>query len=92
MLSDKLKLAEYVIKRYEPNLGLYFFYNAKYDTVWETDFNTGSIISALNGNITIKEVFEILSKNNNIPIRDIESAFSKTFEQLIEERFLNVKN
>ena len=92
MLSNKLKLAEYVIKRYEPNLGLYFFYNAKNDTVWETDFHTGSVISALDGTLTTKEVFEILSKNNNIPIKEIENAFSQTFEHLTEEGFLNVQN
>ncbi len=92
MMSTKLKLAEYVIKRYEPSLGLYFFYNAKDDTVWETDFHTGSIISALDGTITTKEVFEILSKNNNIPIQDIESAFSKSLDYLKKEGFLNVKN
>ena len=92
MMSTKLKLAEYVIKRYEPSLGLYFFYNAKDDTVWETDFHTGSVVSALDGSITTKEVFEILSKNNNIPVQDIESAFSKTFDHLIEEEFLNVQN
>ena len=91
MLSDKLKLAEYVIKRYEPGLGLYFFYNAKDDTVWETDFHTGSVVSALDGTITTAEVFKILSENNNIPMQDIESAFSKTFEHLTEEGFLYVK-
>ena len=85
----KLKISPYVVKRYEPLTGLYYFYNAKNKTFWECPYNQGAVVSALDGTLTEDEIFEILYSNNtDIKFSDIRKNFGNTFEFLIKEEFI----
>lgn len=62
-LSDKkLKLLPFVIKRYEKDIDLYIFYNAKNKLFWETDFTTGSVVCALDGSLETEEILKYFQK------------------------------
>ena len=92
-MDRKLKLAPYVIKRFEPKLDKYFFYNAKNKTYWETDKITGYVIDTLDGSISTEEVIKILSSNNtDIPANQLEEFFTQKFEYLLREEFLCVED
>ncbi len=89
MLNNKLKLAPYVIKKYEEKIEKFCFYNAKDKTFWSADFALGSIISALNGTLTVAEVFEIVLSNNcNMEKKHLEESLLEAFEILCKEGFL----
>ena len=88
-MNKKIKLAPYTLKRYEPNLGMYFFCNVKSADLWKTDAATGTVIAALDGSLTAKEVIDIISSNNSqIPKTQIEEYFGKTLEFLLKEGFV----
>ena len=92
-MDKKLKLAPFVIKRYEPKSEKYFFYNAKNKTYWDTDKLTGYIIVTLDGSLSTKEVIKILSANNTeIPVTQLEDYFYQKFDYLLQEEFLCVEN
>ena len=92
-LSDKkLKLLHFVIKRYEKDIDLYIFYNAKNKLFWETDFTTGSVVCALDGSLETEEIFKILSENSDTPLEEISDYFSEIFVSLIQKEFINVQN
>ena len=85
----KLKLAKYTLKKYEPKLGLYFFYNAKNKSFWNCDYPTGSVISALDGTISTDEVIRILASNNSdFSKAEFEEVFMEIFNFLLKEEFL----
>jgi hypothetical protein len=91
--EERLKLSPFVVKRYEPNLSLYIFYNAKNETFWETSLPEGLIVSTLDGTLSAEEIFEILHSNNPHAELDlIRTKFSKTFEFLLKEEFIYACN
>ena len=88
-LLAKYKLRKEIIKKYEPKLGLYFFYNARKDNFWNTDEAIGSVIAALDGTLTYEEIINIISENNkHIEKVQIESILRKSFDFLIKEEYL----
>ena len=92
-MEKRLKLASYTVKRYEPQLEKYFFYNSKNRTFWETDFKTGSVISLLDGNLSVSDIISTLAKNNSeIPKEKLSEYFRNNFEFLLKEEFLCVAN
>lgn len=88
MLECKLKLAPYVIKKYEENLERFCFYNAKDKTFWDGDLALGLTVSALDGTISVKEVLDILSKNNDINQEELKNSLLDVFNLLLLEGFL----
>lgn len=88
-LSLKPKLANYVLKKYEPNLSSYFFYNAKTQDMWKIDSSTGEIISALDGTISIDEIINIILENNpNLSKPETIRVFTGIFEYLFKEEYI----
>ena len=86
-----LKISAHTVKRYEPKLSTYFFYNAQNKTYWETDFSTGSVVCLLDGTISEEEVISILSANNpSVSFDEINTRFSSVFDFLVQEGFLDV--
>lgn len=82
-----LKLAPYVLKRYEPEL--YYFYNVKNKTFWSCNFATGSVIAALDGTLNFEEIIDILAHNNlNLDKEEIKTSLSEVFEFLLKEEFV----
>lgn len=88
-----VKLHAYVLKRYEPELNTYYFYNVKDKSFWKTDFGTGSIISALDGSLSMDEIVKILSDNNpDLNKDDLRKSLTETFNFLQKEGFLDVRS
>jgi len=89
VLNKSLKLAQHVLKRYEPELNIYYFYNVKNRTFWTCDFSTGSIISLLDGSLSFDEICTIISQNNpQVDMNDIKKSLSDIFDFLCKEGFL----
>lgn len=75
MLNKKLKLSPSVLKRFEPPSGLLFL-QCRNKACINTDYTSGTIIAALDGTLSVKEVLEILLENN----KDVssETSYGKT--------------
>ena len=92
-MKKKLKLESYILKRYEPNLDVYFFYNLCSKEFWETDYLTGSIISQLNGQYSRADIIKTLFFNNKeISKKQLEEYFYNIFDFLINKEFLSENN
>ena len=88
MLNKKLKLSPSVLKRFEPQVG-YCFYNACINT----DYTSGTIIAALDGTLSVKEVLEILLENNkDVSSETLTEKLVNIFESLLKEEFLDEVN
>ena len=89
MLNYKPKLSPNVLRKFEPKLELFCFYNAKNKTFWNCDFPTGTIIANLDGTLEIQEILEIILTNNkNIDQNKLKNSLLETFEILLNEEFL----
>lgn len=89
IMNKNLKLASYVLKRYEPNLDTFFFYNLSTEKFWETDFFTGSVISQLQGQFSREEIVDILLSNNTkLSEEQLKSFIYGVFDFLFNEGFL----
>ena len=88
MLNKKLKLSPSVLKRFEPQVG-YCFYKACINT----DYTSGTIIAALDGTLSVKEVLEILLENNKeVSPETLTEKLVNIFENLLKEEFLDEVN
>lgn len=89
MLSAKLKLSPFVIRKPEEKLGKVCFYNAKNKTFWNADLSLGSVISALDGTLTVEEVLDIvLSNNKAVNSDELKASILDAFETLYGGEFL----
>lgn len=89
MLNKKLKLSPSVLKRFEPSVG-YCFYNARNKTCINTDYTSGTIVAALDGTLSVKEVLEILLENNkDVSSETLKEKLVNIFETLLKEEFLD---
>lgn len=89
-MNQKLKLEPYILKRYESNLDVYFFYNLRIDEFWETDYFTGEVVSSLDGQYSREDIVNILLSNNSELSREqLEVYFYKVFDFLIEKGFVS---
>ena len=89
MKDVKLTLAPWVLKRFEPQLGSYYFFNAKSKKMWTGDHTIGSIISVLDGTLTCNQVLDILIANNRSISKDeLQKFLFAIFEMLIKEDYL----
>lgn len=89
--TAKINLSKHVLKRYEPeiNNGTYFFYNAKNQKFYTTDYQIGSIIDSLDGKISLKEISNIIHQNNiHLNKADLESFLNDLFNELYLEGFV----
>ncbi len=85
----KYKLPKEILKKYEPKLGLYFFYNTRMGTFWNTDESLGGVISALDGSLSYEEILNIVSKNNiKVSKEEIDIVLQNAFEFLLKEGYL----
>ena len=88
-MSKFYKLSGYTIKRYEPKLGVYFFFNVKNRTYWETDYVTGSIVASLDGTLDVSDIVDIvLSNNKNIPENKFYEYVADKLTFLEREEFI----
>ena len=88
-MVKKLKLAPYTLKRYEPNLDSYFFYNVSTSDFWQTDSITGFVISSLDGSLSRDEVVNVLFSNNpEISKAELEKHFYNVFDFLIGKGYI----
>ncbi len=91
--NNTLKLANYVLKRYEQSDSLYYFYNAKSDKCWKCDETIGSVIEVLNGTLCFTEIVEILAENNpETAKQEIADILEYAFTFLLEEEFIVYSN
>ena len=89
MLQRRFKLASSVIKKSEEKLKKFCFYNAKNKTFWNADLSLGSVISALDGTLTVAEVLDIILSNNSEIDRDtLKETILEAFKVLYEGEFL----
>lgn len=89
MLNKKLKLSQSVLKRFEPMVG-YCFYNARNKACINTDYTSGTIVSALDGKLSVKEVLDILIENNkDVSSETLTEKLVNIFENLLKEGFLD---
>lgn len=89
-MNQKLKLEPYILKRYESNLDVYFFYNLRIDEFWETDYFTGEVVSSLDGQYSREDIVNILLSNNSELSREqLEGYFYKVFDFLIKKGFVS---
>lgn len=92
MLNKKLKLSPSVLKRFEPQVG-YCIYNARNKACINTDYTSGTIIAALDGTLSVKEVLEILLENNkDVSSETLTEKLVNIFESLLKEEFLDEIN
>ena len=92
MLNKKLKLSPSVLKRFEPQVG-YCFYNARNKACINTEYTSGTIIAALDGTLSVKEVLEILLENNkDVSSETLTEKLVNIFENLLKEEFLDEVN
>ena len=89
MLNKKLKLSPSVLKRFEPQVG-YCFYNARNKACINTDYTSGTIIAALDGTLSVKEVLEILLEDGSS--ETLTEKLVNIFESLLKEEFLDEIN
>lgn len=88
MRNKKLKLAPFVLKRYEPQVG-YCFYNAKTKSCINADYTSGVIVEALDGSFSVEEVINILLENNKeVSTEVFTEKFISILERLHKEEFL----
>ena len=85
MLNKKLKLSPSVLKRFEPSVG-YCFYNARNKACINTDYTSGTIVAALDGTLSVKEVLEI---NKDVSSETLKEKLVNIFETLLKEEFLD---
>lgn len=91
MLNSKLKLSSSVLRKYEQGLGLFCFYDSKDKLFWNADYAIGSIVSSLDGTLTVAEVIDILlSSNEHLEVDLFKRKLLDTFEQLVKDGFLIV--
>lgn len=84
------KISPYVVKRFEPALEKYFFYNAKDKTFWNCDFSMGAVLSCFDGSLSVEEILEIVSNNNpETDKNEIREKILETLEFLLAEGFVN---
>ena len=89
MLNKKLKLSPSVLKRFEPSVG-YCFDNARNKACINTDYTSGTIVAALDGTLSVKEVLEILLENNkDVSSETLKEKLVNIFETLLKEEFLD---
>ena len=89
MLNKKLKLSPSVLKRFEPSVGC-CFYNARNKACINTDYTSGTIVAALDGTLSVKEVLEILLENNkDVSSETLKEKLVNIFETLLKEEFLD---
>lgn len=87
--SKELKLANWVLKRYEPTNGLYYFYNAKKDSCWKCEDYIGNIIETFDGSLSFDEIIAILlNSNSEEDLLEIKSSLELFVDFLIEEEYL----
>ena len=92
-MKKKLKLVPYILKRYEPGLDCYFFHNARSGALWKTDYETGTIISSLDGTRTKEDIVNLLASNSpDVSVRDLETHFYNIFDFLLKEGFIGYAN
>lgn len=83
------KLAPTVLKRYEPELDTYYFYNAQKQIFWHCDYSMGEIISCLDGNISLEEIIDVIVENNPELLEEsIKSKIKETFDFLYDEGYI----
>ena len=88
-MVEKLKLAPYVLKRYEPKLDAYFFNNVSTTSYWKTDYITGIVIASIDGTLSRKDIIDVLASNNpDVSYKKLEEHFYKVFDFLIKEGYL----
>jgi len=89
MLNKKLKLSPSVLKRYEPELGIYCFYDARTGNCINMDSVSGAVAAALDGTLCTSEVVEILLANNSISEpENFAENLCRVFNGLLKEEFL----
>lgn len=89
MQTKKFIIAPYTLKRYEPKLDTYFFFNARDCNFWETDKVTGSVVAGLDGTLSFEGIIALFHKKNpDIPINILQEHFYKTFEFLYREGYI----
>lgn len=85
----KYKISPTVLKRFEPELNTYYFYNAQKQIYWHCDYAMGEIISCLDGELSIEEIISIIVQNNpDIPQESIENKIKETFDFLYKEGYI----
>ena len=83
------KLSPFVVKRFEPGLGKYFFYNAQKKIFWQCDSPTGAVVSCLDGTLSVNEIINIISNNNpGIEKNEIFEKITETLKFLLKEGFV----
>ena len=85
MLNKKLKLSPSVLKRFEPSVG-YCFYNARNKACINTDYTSGTIVAALDGTLSVKELLE---NNKDVSSETLKEKLVNIFETLLKEEFLD---
>ena len=89
VLAKRPILQDFVLKRYEPQLGLYFFFNAKNKQTWSCPNYIGEVVSALEGDLSVLNIINILAENNTeLETQEIKKLFVPIFEFLFKEEFL----
>ena len=92
-MCKNLKLCSHILKRYESNLGVYFFYNLSSKEFWETDYFTGSVVSSLDGQSSRKDILDTLLENNSeVSASQLQEHLCKVFDFLIEKGFVREEN
>ena len=88
-MNKKLKLAPVTLKRYEPKLDTYFFYNVRSGLFWKTDLITGSVVAKLDGKYTTESLLKnISSESTDISEDELKDYFGEIFQFLIREGFI----
>ena len=88
-----LKLAPYVLKRFEENLdeGKLFLYNVNSNDYWIGNVTSFYLIKLINGEKTLKELYdELFPLFNNYKLEDIKQSFDNLLEGLVNRKFLEV--
>lgn len=81
-------LQDYILRRYESQLDLFFFFNAKKKKTWSCPSYIGEVLVALDGKLSVQDVIKVLADNNpELKLRDIENTFVPIFDFLYSEEF-----
>lgn len=88
-----LKLAPYVLKRFEENLdgGQLFLYNVNSNAYWIGNTASFYLIKLINGEKTLKELYdELFPLFNDYKLEDIKQSFDSLLMGLVSRKFLEV--
>ena len=88
-----LKLAPYVLKRFEQNIddGLLFLYNVNTNETWTGNYSSFYLIKLINGQKKLNEIYnELVPFYEGYTYDEVKQSFDSLLSDLVNRNFLEM--